>query len=238
MNINEQIQELRDSINLYCDEHAISEERVMEIADMIKKRNSLIYQTYNEVWYKRKPEDIYFTKQDLKEYALPGLAKVAIHYRPNKDQALFEEIKNVFNVDVCDIYDYSYNEENLDKEYEEMCEKYSPQDIKFIVWCLKREFPDKHVEYHCYCGCNQGDYYDCFFVSDKDVDINEEVAIVRDYCKDQFWQYDKEPDEYDGCFHIATIMQSFLPSNNLDNEEEIKEHLKQFSGTDREIIIK
>lgn len=237
MEIEKKIEQLRDEINRYCYEHSISEERIMEVANMIKQRNSLIYQTYNEVWYKRKPEDIYFTKQDLKEYALPGLAKVAIHYRPNKEQALFDEIENVFNVNICGIYDYSYTEE-VDKEYEEMCQKYNPQDTKFIIWCLRRKYPEKHIEYHCYCGYDQGDYYDCFFMSDKDVDINEEVAIVKDYCKSQFWQYDKEPDEYDGCSHIATIMQSFLPSNDLDNEEEIKEHLKQFSGTDREIIIK
>lgn len=235
--INIKTKAISDEINCICDEHKISEELVLKCAELIKKRQDLEYQAKNEVWYKKKPEDVYFSKEDLKEYTLPDTVKVAIHYRPNRDKCLFDEIEKVFNIDVCDIYDYSYTEE-VDKEYEEMCQKYNPQDPKFIIWCLKREYPDKHIEYHQYNGLCQGDVYDCFFMCDKDVDINKEVALVKNYCQCDFDQYVREPDEIlDYSDHI-TIFESELPSNDLSNEDEVKTHLKEFSGTDRNIVIK
>lgn len=228
---------ISDEINCICDEYEISEELVLKCAELIKKRQDLEYQSKNEVWEKVKPEHICIDVYDLKEYHLPDSVKVAIHYQPNRDKCLFDEINTVFDVDVCDIFDYSYTEE-VDKEYEEMCQKYNPQDPEFIVWCLKRQYPDKHIEYHSYNGLCQGDVYDCFFMCDKDIDINKEVALVENFCQCDFEQYFREPDEIlDYADHI-TIFKSYLPSNNLWNEDEVKAYLKEFSGTDRNIVLK
>ena len=96
---------ISDEINCICDEHEINEELVLKCAELIKKRQDLEYQVKNEVWYKKKPNDVYFSKEDFEEYTLPDIVKVAIHYRPNRDKCLFDGIEKVFNIDVCDIYD-------------------------------------------------------------------------------------------------------------------------------------
>lgn len=235
--IDTKIKTVSDEVNCICDEHEISEGLVLKCAELIKKRQDLEYQAKNEVWEKRKPEDVYFDIDSLREFVLPDFVSVAIHFRQNSMNWLFKEIEDVFGINIGDIYDYSYVND-VDKEYEEMCQKYNPQDAKFVIWCLKREFPDKHIEYHQYNGICQGDVYDCFFMADKYIDINEEVALVKNYCQCDFDQYVREPDEIlDYSDHI-TIFESELPSNDLSNEDEVKTHLKGVSGTDRNIVLR
>lgn len=238
MEIEEKIEQLRDEINRYCDEHSISEKRIMEVAKLINERNDLIYQSQNEVWEKRKPEDVYFDIDSLREFVLPDLVSVAIHFRQNSMNYLFKEIEDVFGINIGDIYDYSYVND-VDKEYEEMCQKYNPQDAKFVIWCLKREFPDKEIEYHQYNGLCQGDVYDCFFMYDKKdyENINNIVAIVKNYCQSDYEQYVRDPDNVLDYTDVITIFESELPSKNLRDEDEIRRHLFNITGTGRNIII-
>lgn len=248
-NIDTKIKTISDEINCICDEHEINEDLVLKCAELINTRRNLEYQAKNEVWEKVKPEHICLDAYDLKEYHLPDSVKVAIHYKPNREKWLFNEINSVFDVDVCDIFDYAYTEE-VDNDYEQMCHDYNPQDPEFIVWCLKRQYPNKHIEYHSYNGCCQGDVYDCFFMADiedgKHIDISQEISIVRDYCENHFDQYSKASDEYDNSFYTSTIFNTYLSMLNkgkpswtyLDNEELVKQYLKSVSGTDRNIVIK
>lgn len=231
--IDTKIKTVSDEINCICDEHEISEELVLKCAELIKKRQDLEYQTKNEVWEKKKSKDVYLNVDSLLDLILPDFVSVAICPRQNLNNFLFQEI----GIDINDIYDYSYVND-VDKEYEEMCQKYNPQDPEFIVWCLKREFPDKEIEYHQYNGC--ADAYDCFFVYDKkDYDnINDIVAIVKNYCQSKFDQYERNPDNVLDYTDLITIFESYLPSNNLQNEDEIKDYLKRVSETDRNIVIK
>lgn len=244
-NIDTKIKTVSDEINCICDEHEISEELVLKCAKLIKNRNNLKFQKKNEVWVKRNPQDITIDIDEFREYHLPETVKVAIHYQPNRNNWLFEEIQDVFDVDVCDIYDYSYTEE-VDKEYEDMCQKYNPQDPEFIIWCLKRKYPEKRISHIQYNGCSQGDVYDCFFMCDNDANISKEIAIVRDYCEGNYEQYDKSPDECDNMYYEATVFNTYLSELNtgkirhsyLDDEDLVKHYLKSVSGTDRNIVLR
>ena len=237
--IDTKIKIVSDEINCICDEHEISEELVLKCAELIKKRQDLEYQTKNEVWEKKKSKDVYLNVDSLLDLVLPDFVSVAICSRQNSKNFLFQEIEYVFGINIGDIYDYSYVND-VDKEYEEMCQKYNPQDPEFIVWCLKREFPDKEIEYHQYNGLCQSDAYDCFFVYDKKdyENINNIVAIVKNYCQSEFEQYVRNPDNVLDYTDLITIFESYLPSNNLQNEDEIKDYLKRVSETDRNIVIK
>lgn len=182
MEIEEKIKTVSDEINCLCDEHEISEERVLHIADLIKQRKQLEFVKNNEVWEQIKEPSFY--TDEFEFHCVPEKFKVGFHYQENNYIDKIKMINNEFSVDL----DYIYNNGNREfegkelEEYNELCDKYYPQDNKFIIWCLKREY--KNVIIFTFPSMAKGYYYEVFIVTNEPIEGNEEqITKLKEYCK-------------------------------------------------------
>lgn len=240
--LKNKIAEYESYISNFCKRHNLSEEDIKKINGCIKERDHLVYQTQNEEWIQLDP---YLGIDEFTDnYLCDDRFDIVIHDICSRKETKLKQIKERYSVDIEGLYYSSYYDE-LDKELDEITDKFDYCDKEFILWALNKRL-NKRVIYKKVHIEGSYDSYECYFlVKDKEIsdkEINESIDImvkfIDDWVNGHFKQYEPQGDEIignDGC--IYTIMAHELPSGDIENTKEIEEKLDSFYNTGRNIVI-